>query len=82
MELKDFIKNVLVDISTAIEESQDVLSQKACVAPWSQVATVPLASEQVTDMQKSAILILMLLSPLNQRTEHRQKQKVESKCWM
>ena len=33
MELKDFIKNVLVDISTAIEESQDVLSQKACVAP-------------------------------------------------
>lgn len=33
MELKDFIKNVLIDISTAIEECQGELSDRACVAP-------------------------------------------------
>ena len=33
MELKEFIKNVLIDISTAIEESQDALSSNACTAP-------------------------------------------------
>lgn len=34
MELKDFVKNVIKDITTAIEECQDELSPKASVAPF------------------------------------------------